>query len=66
MSRRKAGQLILSLPTEQGVICHLEYTDSLARPRWQLLKTVVGDGTLMTVSEPLTNAPQRFYRVRMP
>ncbi|MBI3415866.1 MAG: HYR domain-containing protein [Verrucomicrobia bacterium] len=54
-----------SLNTASGETCYIEYTDSLEPPNWQLLKTLVGDGNERTVSDTVTNRPQRFYRVRI-
>jgi hypothetical protein len=33
---------------------------------WQTLTVVVGDGTLITVSDPELGGAQRFYRIRIP
>jgi hypothetical protein len=59
------GQVSFSLQTASGVNCSVEYTESLAAPNWKLFQTITGDGSVVTVSDALTNAPQRFYRVRM-
>ena len=59
------GNVSFSMQTEAGVICQLEYTESLNSANWKVLRTVVGDGSIMTVTDALTQAPQRFYRVRM-
>jgi len=54
-----------SLPTEAGVTYHVEYTESLAVTIWTLLRSALGDGSLLTATDSLTNAPQRFYRLRV-
>lgn len=61
-----AGQVRFLLQTEPGVTCHVEYTESLSPANWQVFQTIVGDGTTVTVTDSITNAPQRFFRVRMP
>lgn len=63
--RLEGGNVKFSLATEPGVTCHVEYTESLSPPDWKVLRTIVGDGSRMTVTDSLTNAPQRFYRVRV-
>lgn len=60
------GNVRFSMQTERGVTCHVEYTESLTSPNWKVLQSIVGDGSKMTVTDSLTNAPQRFYRVRVP
>ena len=59
------GQVRFLLPTEPGMTCHVEYTESLSPANWQVFQTIVGDGTTVTVTDAATNAPQRFYRVRV-
>ncbi|MBI4325488.1 MAG: hypothetical protein HY674_09520 [Chloroflexi bacterium] len=39
--------------------------DPLSPPNWVVLQTIVGDGSIVTVTDSATNAPQRFYRVRV-
>jgi hypothetical protein len=60
------GNIAFSLATEPGVTCHVEYAESLSPPDWKLLRSVVGDGSVVTVTDSITNAPRRFYRVRVP
>ena len=60
-----AGQVRFLLPTEPGVTCHVEYTESLSPANWQVFRTIVGDGTTVTITDSITNGPQRFFRVRM-
>jgi hypothetical protein len=64
-ARLNGGQVQFSLQTEPGVTCQVEYTESLSPPNWRLLQTLVGDGPVVTVTDAITNAPQRFYRVRV-
>ena len=58
--------LTFSLLTEPGVTCYVEYTSSLSPRNWILLRTIVGDGSAVTVTDSTTNGPRRFYRVVSP
>jgi hypothetical protein len=58
-------KISFSMQTEAGVTCHVEYTDSLMPPNWRVLQSMVGDGSVVSVTDSLTNATQRFYRVRV-
>ncbi len=60
------GKVSLSLATELGVTYRIEYTESLTVPNWQTLHTLLGDGSVMSRTDPLVNGPQRFYRIRTP
>ncbi len=44
----------------------VEYNDVLGTPHWQFLKTINGDGSLMQLIVPMTNTPQRFFRIKQP
>ena len=59
------GILRFSVKTEPGMSCSVECTESLISPNWRVIQTIVGDGSVVTVSDAVTNAPQRYYRVRM-
>ncbi len=59
------GHIVFSMQTEAGVTCYIECTDSLSSPNWRLLKTIVGDGSTVTVTDPVAPAPERYYRLRM-
>jgi hypothetical protein len=54
----------LSLQTTPGVTYRFESISSPAAPDWILLQSVVGDGSVQTVTDSTTNGTQRFYRVR--
>ncbi len=56
--------LSFCLATTAGRTYHIESADSLTAPSWTLVRDVVGDGTIITVTNTMTSAPQRFYRVR--
>jgi hypothetical protein len=44
----------------------VEYNDDLATTNWQFLQSITGNGSLLEVLTPVTNVPQRFFRVRRP
>ena len=52
-----------SLLTESGATLYVESTTSVASNQWILLRTVVGDGSVVTVTDPVA-VDARFYRVR--
>lgn len=62
---RSGGGNVLSLPTQPGVIYRVFYRNDLAAGTWKLLSTVLGDGTVKTVSDSSTDAA-RFYKVVSP
>jgi hypothetical protein len=62
----EGSTVVLSMETVAGVTCSLEYSDSLTSQDWKVLETIVGTGRNVKVRDSVTNAPQRFYRIRMP
>ena len=44
----------------------VQYNNDLLTTNWQFLETMTGDGSLMPCLVPMTNATQRFLRVRQP
>jgi hypothetical protein len=63
--RTGGDQLTFSVDTHPGTTCCIEYTDSLSPTNWKLLLAQPGDGSVMTVTDSITNAPARFYRARI-
>jgi hypothetical protein len=61
-----SGGIRMSIPTQAGVQYQVEYKNSLDEPTWQPLTTLLGDGTVMTVTDPEPADLMRFYRVRAP
>lgn len=65
IDRMDAGHVELSMSTMPGVICHIEFTDSLESPNWRTLATMVGDGTIHTLTDSSASTSSRFYRIRI-
>ena len=56
---------VVSFPTQTGSSYSVLYRNSLTTGNWALLATVPGDGTVKSVSDPMTGS-QRFYKVTTP
>jgi PKD repeat protein len=54
-----------SFDTLAGFTYVIEFKDSFDDARWQILQSVAGDGTVKTITVPLADAMQRFYRMSM-
>jgi hypothetical protein len=52
-----------SFLSQSGHSYDAEYTDSLGSGSWQLLTTIAGDGSMLTVTNHNVAAAHRFYRV---
>lgn len=57
------GSFSLSFATQLSRSYRLETTATLSPPNWQLLQSILGDGTTRAVTVPLSNFPQQFFRV---
>ena len=55
----------ISFLTQNGVSYEVVYKNSLTNSSWNVIETIVGDGTTNTVSYPAT-APVRTYTVQSP
>ena len=62
---RVGNNVIISFPTQSGVIYRVFYRDNLNAGNWTLLTNVIGDGTVKTASD-LATATGRFYQVVAP
>jgi hypothetical protein len=62
---RSGGNIVLSFPTQTGVVYRVFSRPDLTTGSWTLLTTVAGDGTVKSVSDPSTGT-RRFYRVVAP
>ena len=59
------GNATISFPTTSGAAYRVFQRASLTTGNWSLLTTVLGDGTVKSVNDPLTGG-QRFYKVTSP
>jgi hypothetical protein len=58
-----AGGFNLSVTSMSGRVYALEYSPLLPGSNWTALPLVAGTGATLTLTDPATNSPQRFYRV---
>jgi hypothetical protein len=68
LARLSDGSLQLTFDGIPGESYHLEYSDSLSPPVWQVLSSQAADGfgVILFTDSPVTNAPARFYRAMWP
>jgi hypothetical protein len=59
------GVFRLSVPTEQGRLYSLEFSDALAPANWTALPAVLGDGTVKVLVDRAVTNQQHFYRVQV-
>jgi hypothetical protein len=59
---RSGSNVSISFPTQLDAIYKVFYRANLTTGNWILLTSVLGDGTVKSVSDPLTGS-QRFYKV---
>ena len=62
---RIGGNVQLSFPTQAGVTYRVFYASDLSSGTWTLLNTVLGDGTVKSISDPASSS-HRFYKVVAP
>jgi hypothetical protein len=62
---RSGNNVVVSFPSQSGVIYRVFYRENLATGNWSLLTSVLGDGTIKSVNDPAT-ATGRFYKVVAP
>lgn len=60
------NQLNLLFATQRGASYRVFYRTNLTAGSWSLLTTVLGDGTVKSVTDPAIGANQRFYKVTSP
>lgn len=60
---RNGSNLSFSFATVSGSTYVVQYTDSLRSPSWHTLQTVPGDGSVYTITVPLSSPAQRFFRL---
>ena len=49
-----------------GTNYNVDFKSSLSDPTWTPLTTVIGDGTSKSVTNAISTAPQRTYRLHAP
>lgn len=62
---RSGPNVVVSFPTQTGVVYRVFCRDSLAGGDWNLLGTVLGDGAVRGINDPAVGA-QRYYKVSAP
>jgi len=62
---RSGNNIVVSFPTQAGTSYRVFYRTDLATGSWTLLTSVLGDGTVKSVSDPSTGT-RRFYQVVAP
>jgi hypothetical protein len=61
------GAMNLAFHVAPGAACHVEYTDTLTPPAWNILTTATGDSNgLVAISDPIVPGHTRFYRAVVP
>src|SRR5205085_1251458 len=58
-----SGTCSFYLRTQSGVIYTVEFKNDLAEPKWQILRTITGNGTMMRINDTPGTSGRRFYRV---
>jgi hypothetical protein len=68
LTKSAGTSLDLQFQAAPGSGCHVEYTPSLAPPRWQTLCSATADGNgNVTACDPLAGSlPTRYYRAVLP
>ena len=61
-----AGGLAFSFGTANNQSYTVQCNNDLHTTNWEDCYTLTGDGSIMQCLMPVTNAPQRFFRVRQP
>jgi len=60
---RAGNDFMFSFASQSGRTYQVQYTDGLGGGSWQLLTTLTGNGSTMTVTNRNVPAALRFYRV---
>jgi hypothetical protein len=63
-ARLAADSLGFSLQSVSNRTYTVERSDDLRSANWAIFTNFTGDGSLMRINVPVTNVPQRFFRVR--
>ena len=63
---RSRGNLVFTFPTAANQSYTMQFNDELVTANWLDQTNLTTDGTLMAVEVPVSDTPQRFYRVKQP
>jgi len=63
---RTGSNVVVSFPTQLGSNYRVFYRTNLSTGNWTLLNTVLGDGTVKSVSDSSAASNQRFYKMTSP
>lgn len=68
LSQSPGGGMSVSFEVAPGGACHVEYTDTLMPPNWQLLTAATGDsnGVVNVMDAAVAPGGSRFYRAVVP
>ena len=68
LSQSEEGVMSIAFSVAPGAACHVEYTDTLMPPDWQVLTTASGDadGAVNVVDTAAAPGGSRFYRAVVP
>jgi hypothetical protein len=67
LSRAANGAMNLAFHVAPGAACHVEYTETLSPPAWNVLTAATGDSDgLVTISDPIVPGHNRFFRAVVP
>jgi hypothetical protein len=62
---RSGSNILISFPTQSGVVYRVFYRTDIASGNWTLLTSVLGDGTTKSATDSTSSSP-RFYKVVSP
>ncbi|HEV2211629.1 MAG TPA: hypothetical protein VG167_22915 [Verrucomicrobiae bacterium] len=62
---RSGNSVVVSFPTQAGVLYRVLYSSNVTGGNWALLTTIAGDGTVKSATDN-SSAAQRFYKVVAP
>jgi hypothetical protein len=62
---RSGGNVVISFPTQAGAAYRVFYRTNLTTGNWNLLNSVLGDGTVKSISDP-SGGTNRYYKVVAP
>jgi hypothetical protein len=60
------GNFTFSFSTVSNQSYTIQHNDNLATTNWVFYTNFTGNGSLMIIAAPVTNAPMRFFRLRQP